>query len=84
MENNLKRYNERLSSKGIPEVERAQLRRAKEEAERTLKQLRSKNQFMNQITVLHEQMKDDPDIGKIVEAYKAKNQTKENSVSPKS
>jgi 2',3'-cyclic-nucleotide 2'-phosphodiesterase (5'-nucleotidase family) len=84
MENNLKRYNERLSSEGIPEVERAQLRRSKEEAERTLKQLHSKNQFMNQITVLHEQMKDDPDIGKMVETYKAKNLTKENSVSPKS
>jgi 2',3'-cyclic-nucleotide 2'-phosphodiesterase (5'-nucleotidase family) len=84
MENNLKRYNERLSSEGIPEVERAQLRRSKEEAERTLKQLHSKNQFMNQISVLHEQMKDDPDIGKMVETYKAKNLTKENSVSPKS
>jgi hypothetical protein len=84
LENNLNRYNERLSSKGIPEVERTQLRRAKEETERTLKQLRSKNQFTNQITVLHEQMKDDPDIGKMLEAYKVKTRATENPVSPKS
>ena len=83
LENNLNRYNERLSSKGIPEVERNQLRRAKEETERTLKQLRSKNQFMNQMISLHDQMKDDPDIGRMIEAYKAKTQTTENPVSPK-
>jgi 5'-nucleotidase len=84
LENNLNRYNERLNSKGIPEVERTQLRRAKEEAERTLKQFWRKNQFTNQITLLHEQMKDDPDIGKMLEAYKAKTQATENPVSPKS
>lgn len=84
LENNLSRYNERLSSKGIPEVERTQLRRAKEEAERTLKQLRNKNQFTNQMTILNEQMKDDPDIGKMIDAYKAKTQATENPVSPKS
>jgi 5'-nucleotidase len=84
LENNLKTYNDRLSSKGIPEVERTQVRRAKEEAERALKQLRSKNQFTNQIIPLHEQMKDDPDIGKMIEVYKAKTQTTEHPVSPKS
>jgi phosphoenolpyruvate-protein kinase (PTS system EI component) len=84
LENTLHRYNERLSSKEVPEVERTQLRRAKEEAERTLKQLRSKNQFTNQIISLHEQMEDDPDIGKMIEAFKAKTQTKGNPVSPKS
>jgi 5'-nucleotidase len=83
LENNLNRYNERLSSNGIPEVERTQLRKAKEEAERTLKQLRGKNQFMNQITALHEQMKDDPDIGKMIEAYKAKTQATETPTTPK-
>jgi 2',3'-cyclic-nucleotide 2'-phosphodiesterase (5'-nucleotidase family) len=84
LENSLHRYNERLSSRGIPEAERTQVRRAKEEAERTLKELQSKNQFTNQIIPLHEQMNDDPDIGKMIEAYKAKVQTKENPVSPKS
>jgi 2',3'-cyclic-nucleotide 2'-phosphodiesterase (5'-nucleotidase family) len=84
LENNLNRYSERLNSKGVPEVERTQLRRAQEETERTLKQFRSKNQFTNQITLLHEQMKDDPDIGKMLEAYKVKTRATENPVSPKS
>ena len=84
LENNLHRYTERLSSKGVPEAEKVQLRRAQEETERTLKQLRSKNQFTNQIISLHEQMKDDPDIAKIIETYKAKTQATENPVSPKS
>ena len=83
LENNLKSYNGRLNSKGMPEAERSQLRRAKEEAERTLNQLRGKNQFMNRVISLHEQMKDDPDIGKMIEAYKAKTQTTENPVPPK-
>jgi 5'-nucleotidase len=83
LENNLKSYNERLSSKALPEVERTQLQKAKEEAERTLSQLRGKNQFMNQITALHEQMKDDPDIGKMIEAYKAKTQATEIPTTPK-
>jgi 2',3'-cyclic-nucleotide 2'-phosphodiesterase (5'-nucleotidase family) len=84
LENNLNKYNERLSSKEVPEVEKTQLRRAKEEVERTLMQLRSKNQFTNQIISLHEQMKEDPDIGRMIEAYKAKPQATENPVSPKS
>ena len=83
LENNLKSYNERLNSKGIPEAERSQLRKAKEEAERTLNQLRGKNQFMNRVISLHEQMKDDPEIKRSVEAYKAKTQTTENPVPPK-
>jgi len=83
LENNLKSYNERLSSKAMPEAERTQLRKAKEEAERTLSQLRGKNQFMNRIISLQEQMKDDPDIKKSVEAYKAKTETTETPTTPK-
>ena len=83
LENNLHSYNERLSSKAIPEAERAQLRKAKEETERTLNQLRGKNQFMNHIISLQEQMKEDPDIKNLVEAYKAKPRATENPVSPK-
>lgn len=84
LENSINRYKERLNSPGIPEAERTQVRRAKEEAERNLKELQSKNQFTNQVISLHEQMKDDPDIGKLIEAYKAKTRAKENPVSPKS
>jgi hypothetical protein len=83
LENNLKNYNERLSSKAMPEAERTQLRKAKEEAERTLSQLRGKNQFMNRIISLQDHMKDDPDIKKSVDAYKAKTLTTETPTTPK-
>jgi len=83
LENNLNHINQRLTSQEIPEVEKAQWRRAKEETERTLLQLRGKNQYTNNIISLQEQMKEDPDIKKMVEAYKARIQTTENPVSPK-
>jgi hypothetical protein len=83
LENNLNHINQRLASKEIPEVDKAQWRRAKEETERTLLQLRGKNQYTNHVISLQEQMKEDPDIKKMVEAYKARIQTTENPVSPK-
>jgi 2',3'-cyclic-nucleotide 2'-phosphodiesterase (5'-nucleotidase family) len=83
LENNLNHINQRLTSKETPEVEKAQWRRAKEETERTLNQLRGKNQYSNRIIPLQEQMKEDPDIVKMVEAYKARNGTTESPVSPK-
>jgi len=83
LENNLNHINQRLTSKEIPEVEKAQWRRAKDETERTLSQLRGKNQYTNHVISLQEQMKEDPDIKKMVEAYKARNQVTESSTSPK-
>jgi phosphoenolpyruvate-protein kinase (PTS system EI component) len=83
LENNLNGINQRLASKETPEAEKAQLRKAKEETERTLNQFQGKNQFRNHIISLQEQMKEDPDIKKLVEAYKAKTQTAENPVYPK-
>jgi len=83
LENNLNHINQRLTSQEIPEVEKAQWRRAKEETERTLNQLRGKNHYTNHIITLQEQMKEDPDIKKMVEAYKARTQTTENPVSPR-
>ncbi len=83
LENNIKRYNERLASKGITETESLSLRKTKEESERTLSQFRGKNQFTNRILSLDEQMKEDPEIKKIVEAYKTKNQSTDKPASPK-
>jgi 2',3'-cyclic-nucleotide 2'-phosphodiesterase (5'-nucleotidase family) len=83
LENNLNSINQRLTSKEIPEAEKAQWRRAKEQTERTLNQLQEKNVFTNNLIPLAEQMKDHSDIKTLVEAYKAKIQTKENPVSPK-
>lgn len=83
LENNLNHINQRLASKEIPEVEKAQWRRAKEETERSLNELLGKNQYTNHIISLQEQMKEDPDIKKMVDAYKARTQTAESPASPK-
>jgi 2',3'-cyclic-nucleotide 2'-phosphodiesterase (5'-nucleotidase family) len=83
LENNLNSIIQRLNSKEIPEVEKAQWRRAKEETERTLNQLWGKNVFTNNTIPLQDQMKDHPEIKKLVEAYKAKTQTMANPASPK-
>jgi len=83
LENNVKSYDERLSSKAITEPERSQLRKAKEESERALNQLRGKNQFMNRILSLQEQMKEDPDIKKVIETYKSRIQATDKPASPK-
>jgi len=83
MENNVKSYNERLNSKGISETERLQLRKTKEAAERTLDQFRGKNQFTNRILSLQEQMKEDPDIKKMIETYKTRTQATDKPAPPK-
>jgi 5'-nucleotidase len=73
-ENTLNHLNQRLASKETPEAEKVRLQRAKEETERNLKQLQG-NQFTNHILSLHEQMKEDPDIKKLIEDFKTKSQT---------
>ena len=83
LENNLKNLNQRLNAQETPEAEKAQWEKAREEIERTLNQIQTKNQFTNQIIPLQEQMKEDPDIKKLIEAYKAKTQPTANPVSPK-
>jgi 2',3'-cyclic-nucleotide 2'-phosphodiesterase (5'-nucleotidase family) len=83
LENNLNSINHRLNSKDTPEAEKVQWQKAKEETERTLSQLQGKNVFTNSIVPLSEQMRDHPDIKKMVEAYKAKSQTTENPLPPK-
>jgi 2',3'-cyclic-nucleotide 2'-phosphodiesterase (5'-nucleotidase family) len=71
LEKALNHIDQRLTSSGTPEVEKARLKRAKEGTERALKQLQG-NQFTNRIISLHEQMKEDPDIKKMIEDFKAK------------
>ncbi len=75
LENSLKNLNQRLNAQETPQAGKAQLEKAKEETERTLNQIQGKNQFTNHIVALQEQMKEDPDIKKLVDAYKAKTQT---------
>lgn len=82
LERALNHIEQRLTSQGTPEAEKARLQRAREETERNLKQLQG-NSFMNRIIALHGQMKEDPDVKKLIEDYKAKFQTMGISVPPK-
>jgi 2',3'-cyclic-nucleotide 2'-phosphodiesterase (5'-nucleotidase family) len=83
LENNLNSINQRLNAKETPEAEKAQWRKAKENIERTLDQLLGKNHFTNNIIPLQEQMKEHPEIKKLVEAYKAQFSAAGTSSSPK-
>jgi 2',3'-cyclic-nucleotide 2'-phosphodiesterase (5'-nucleotidase family) len=78
LENNLNRINQQLNSSEIPEADKAPWRKNKEEIERTLSQMQGKNEFTNTAIPLQELMKDHPEIKRMVEAYKAKNQTTTN------
>ena len=83
MEQNLKSLNFRLNEVKASEAEKAQWRRLKEEIERTLKKLHGKNEFTNTIFPLGEQMKDNSNIGKMVEAFRSKFPEPGKSQSPK-
>jgi 2',3'-cyclic-nucleotide 2'-phosphodiesterase (5'-nucleotidase family) len=72
LESNLNRVKSRLGSPGIPDAERAQLGRAEEQIKKTLRQLQGKNEFTNTISPLREDMKEDPNIGKLIENFKSK------------
>jgi len=84
VENNLNNLNNRLNSPQASEAEKAQWRKAKEEAERSLEQFHGKNEFTNVILPLNEQVKDHPDILKMVEECKQKYPETGKSPSPSS
>ena len=72
LEQNLKNMNLRLSEGKIPEAEKPQWLKIKEGVERNLKQIDGKNEFTNTIVPLADQIKDHPEIRKMVEAYRSK------------
>jgi 2',3'-cyclic-nucleotide 2'-phosphodiesterase (5'-nucleotidase family) len=73
----------KLMSKEISESEKAQLQKAREDAERAIKQFQGKNEFTNIILPLREGMKDHPDILKMVDEHKAKYPETEKPAPPK-
>jgi 2',3'-cyclic-nucleotide 2'-phosphodiesterase (5'-nucleotidase family) len=72
LEINLGNLKNRLATPGLPEAEKIQLQKSREQAERTLAQLKDKNEFTNTILPLNEGIKDHPDIQKMVEEHKSK------------
>jgi 2',3'-cyclic-nucleotide 2'-phosphodiesterase (5'-nucleotidase family) len=83
LESRLNYIKYRLIAKETPEAEKAQWRKAKEDTERALGQLQGKNQFTNIIFPIREEMKDHPDIQKMVDEYKGKYPETEKPASPK-
>jgi 2',3'-cyclic-nucleotide 2'-phosphodiesterase (5'-nucleotidase family) len=72
LENNLNNLNNRLNSPQASEAEKTQWRKTKEDTERSLGQFHGKNEFTNMILPLNDQVKDHPNILKMVEEYRSK------------
>ncbi len=82
VEQNIKTFNLRLSE-AKSEADKAQWRKLIEDTERSLKQFNGKNEFTNELSPLGESIKDDPDIKKMVEAFRSKFPEPEKKQSPK-
>jgi 2',3'-cyclic-nucleotide 2'-phosphodiesterase (5'-nucleotidase family) len=72
LEQNLKALNSRLSEAKAPEADQNQWRKLKEEIERALKQLHGKNEFTSSVFPLGNEIKDHPDIRKMVEVFRSR------------
>ena len=83
LENNLNNLKNRLNSTQASEAEKAQLQKSKEETERSLKQLHGKNEFTHTMLPLSENMKDRPDILKMIDEYKSKYPETPKPIAPK-
>jgi len=72
LESRLNYIKYRLVAKETPDHEKAKWLKSKEETERALAQFQGKNEFTNIIFPLREDMKDHPDILKMIDEYKSK------------
>jgi 2',3'-cyclic-nucleotide 2'-phosphodiesterase (5'-nucleotidase family) len=72
LEANLNGLKYQLMNTKVSDAERSQWQRAKESVERALQQLEGKNHFTPSLSSLNENMKDHPEILRLIEAYKAK------------
>ena len=72
LESNLGSIKNRLNAPGATDAQKAQLRKTREDIEKKLVEFEGKNEFKNVIITLTEQMKDHPEIVKMIEAYKSK------------
>jgi 2',3'-cyclic-nucleotide 2'-phosphodiesterase (5'-nucleotidase family) len=83
LENSLNYIKNRLNSTQASEAEKAQLQKSKEDIERSLKQFLGKNEFTNTILPLSVNMKDHPDILKMVDEYRSKYLETPKPIAPK-
>jgi hypothetical protein len=83
LESRLNYVKYRLMAKETPEHERAQWQKTKEDTEKALSSLQGKNELTNIIFPLRTEMKDHPEIQKMIEEYKSKYPETGKAASPK-
>ena len=66
-----------------PEKQKSLRAKVKEEAGQILKQLQGRNEFVHNLIALGDQIKDHPEIGKMVEAFRSKYPEPEKSAPPR-
>jgi 2',3'-cyclic-nucleotide 2'-phosphodiesterase (5'-nucleotidase family) len=72
LENTLRNVTAQLGNAKLAEAEKKQLQKSKEDIEKKLTQLQGKNEFTNRVLPITEQMKDHPEISKMIEEYRSK------------
>ena len=83
LENNLSNLRLRSNRKEVPKTEKEQYQRSIGEAERSLKQMEGKNQFSNTLFPLTDQIKEDPQVLKLLEDFKRHFQEPDKTSPPK-
>ena len=82
LENTLRNVTAQLGNAKLAEAEKKQLQKSKEDIEKRLSQLQGKNEFTNRILPITENMKDHPEISKMIEEYRSKYSEPAKPVSP--
>ena len=82
LENTLRNVTAQLGNAKLAEAEKKQLQKSKEDIEKKLAQLQGKNEFTNRVLPITENMKDHPEILKMIEEYRSKVQDPAKPVSP--
>jgi len=82
LENTLRNVTAQLGNAKLAEAEKKQLQKSKEDIEKRLSQLQGKNEFTNRVLPITENMKDHPEISKMIEEYRSKYPELPKPVSP--
>jgi len=82
LENTLRNVTAQLGNAKLAEAEKKQLQKSKEDIEKKLAQLQGKNEFTNRVLPITENMKDHPEISKMIEEYRSKYPELPKPVSP--
>jgi 2',3'-cyclic-nucleotide 2'-phosphodiesterase (5'-nucleotidase family) len=82
LENTLRNVTAQLGNAKLAEAEKKQLQKSKEDIQKRLSELQGKNEFNNRVLPITENMKDHPEISKMIEEYRSKYPELPKPVSP--